>query len=216
MDVRSEMIYAMVSAAVSGPDGIVYKTVAPQAVPLFTMAEMLRRLNNRILSPSATIASGGSAGSVQITIPGGSPSGILGTVQGWPFSISGTGTPSGAPTSLISTASTTIRKVLVTLGFSAFTSTMSSLALGGATVQFTYGSAVITSAGAVTSGGQTASYFDAVPLPQASAHEVIIGWLNVPNSFATSAGINASHMFHNFQLTQGANLSNLLAGVPQP
>lgn len=216
MDIRTEVLYGQVSAAVSGPDGIVYKTLAPQAVPLFTMAEFLRRMNNRLLSPSATLASGGSAGSVQITIPTGSPSGILGTVQGWPFSVSGTGAPSGAPTSLISTSSTTIRKVLVTLGFSAFQSTMSSLALGGATVQFTYGSAYATSAGVVTSGGQTASYFDYVPLPQASAHEVIVGWLNVPNSFATSAGINASHMFHNFQLTQGVNLSALLAGMPQP
>lgn len=216
MDVRSEVIYGLASAAVSGPDGVVYRTVAPQATPLFTMAELLRRLNNRILSPSATLASGGSAGAVAITIPTTSPSGILGTVQGWPFSLSGTGTMSAQPTSLISTASTTIRKVLVTIGFSAFQSTMSSLAIGTGSVQFVYGSAVTTPAGAVTSGGQTASYFDAVPLPQASAHEVAVGWLNVPNSFSVSAGLVNSLMMTNFQATQGVNLSLILAGMPQP
>lgn len=216
MDVRSEVVYGLVSAAVSGPDGIPYKTLAPQALPLFTVTELLRRMNNRIHSPSATLASGGSAGAVQVTIPTGSPSGILGTVQGWPFSVSATGAPSGSPTSLISTSSTTIRKVLVTLGFSAFQSTMSSLALGGVTVQFVYGSAVTTSAGAVTSGGQTASYFDNVPLPQASAHEVAVGWLNIPNSFTTSAGLAASYMVTNFQATQGVNLSAIMAGMPQP
>jgi hypothetical protein len=60
------------------------------------------------------------------------------------------------------------------------------------------------------------SYFDAVPLPMPSAGEIPVGWLNIPNSFATSAGINASHMITDYRAMQGLNLSAMLQGVPQP
>lgn len=218
LDVRSERVYGMVSAAVSAGDGIANKTLLPEpmtsAMPtLMTWAEMLRRMHTRITSPSATLLSGGSAGAVAIRVDG-LPSGINGVFQGWPFSLSAAGHPSGSPTSLISTASTTIRKVLVTIGMSALP-VASSLALAGGTVQFVYGSAYTTSAGAVGSGGQSA-FFDLVPLPQASAGEVPVGWINVYNSFATSAGLANHQMITDYRATQGLDLSALLAGMPQP
>lgn len=231
MDVRSTQVYGMVSAAVSGGDGVQHRTLQPQppalgasaypgpvSAPTFAWAEMLRRLVTYIMSPSATIVSGGSAGAIAIAFGAntlGGASGILGMFQGVPFVLSAAGTLSGSPTSAISTASTTIRKVLVTIGMSALP-VASSLALGGGTVQFVYGSAYNTSAGAATSGGQGVSYFDFVPLPIPSAGEIPVGWLNIPNSFAVSAGINASHMFTDYRVTQGVNLSALLAGIPQP
>ena len=214
MDVRSEMIYGVVSAAVSAGDGIAYKTVAPQpSAPLMTMAEMIRRMVTRLTVPSATLASGNSAGSIIIT-GAGLPSGINGVFQGVPFSLSAAGAMSGAPTSLVSTTSTTIRKVLVTISMSALP-VASSLALGGGSVTFVYGSAYSTSAGAVTSGGQSA-YFDLVPLPLASANEVPVGWLNIYNSFATSAGLANHQMISDLRAVQGVNMSALLAGIPQP
>ena len=119
MDVRTEMLYGVVSAAVSAGDGITYKTVVPQpSAPLMTMAEMIRRMVTHLTSPSATLVSGGSAGAVAITVTG-LPSGINGRLQGVPFSLSYTGTLSAQPTSQVSTASTTIRKVLVTITMSA-------------------------------------------------------------------------------------------------
>lgn len=231
-DVHSEMLYGTVSAAVSAGDGIPYRTDQPQppalikgaagvsalhggvSAPMFTMAEWVRRLSTYLTSPSATLISGGSAGAVAVTVTG-LPSGINGFIQGWPFVLSAAGHPSGSPTSLISTASNQIRKVLVTIGMSALP-VASSFALGGGTVQFVYGSAFATSALAATSGGQGASYFDFVPLPVPSANEVPVGWLNIPNSFSVSAGLNASHMVTDFRVTQGINLSALWQGVPQP
>ena len=214
MDVRTEMVYGVVSAAVSAGDGIAYKTVAPQpSAPLMTMAEMIRRMVTHLTSPSATLVSGGSAGAVAITVTG-LPSGINGRLQGVPFSLSYTGTLSAQPTSQVSTASTTIRKVLVTITMSALP-VASSFALGGGAVGFVYGSAYSTSAGVVTSGGQSA-YFDLVPLPLPSANEVPVGWLNIPNSFAVSAGLANSHMINDLRSVQGVNMSALLAGIPQP
>lgn len=214
MDVRSEILYGIVSAGVSAGDGIQYKTVAPQpSAPLMTMAEMIRRMVTHLTSPSATLTSGGSAGAVGITVTG-LPSGIQGMIQGVPFSLSAAGHLSGSPVSSISTASTTIRKVLVTIAMSGLP-VASSLALGGGTVQFVYGSAFSTSAGAVTSGGQSA-YFNLVPLPLPSANEVPVGWLNVYNSFSTSAGIANTDMITDLRAVQGVNMSALLAGIPQP
>ena len=214
MDVRTEMLYGVVSAAVSAGDGIAYKTVAPQpSAPLMTMAEMIRRMVTHLTSPSATLVSGGSAGAVAITVTG-LPSGINGRLQGVPFSLSYTGTLSAQPTSQVSTASTTIRKVLVTITMSALP-VASSFALGGGAVGFVYGSAYTTSAGVATSGGQSA-YFDLVPLPLPSANEIPVGWLNIPNSFATSAGLANSHMICDLRAVQGVNMSALLAGIPQP
>ena len=215
MDVRTEMLYGLASAAVSAGDGIPYKTLTPHPndQPLMSVAEMLRRLVTHVTSPSATIVSGGSAGAVGITMTG-LPSGINGMIQGVPFSLSYTGILSAQPTSLVSTASTTIRKVLVTITMSALP-VASSLALGGGAVGFVYGSAFTTSAGVVLSGGQSA-YFDLVPEPMASANEVPIGWLNITNSFATSAGIANHQMISDLRAVQGINLSGLLAGIPQP
>ncbi len=214
MDVRTEMLYGVVSAAVSAGDGITYKTVVPQpSAPLMTMAEMIRRMVTHLTSPSATLASGGSAGAVAITVTG-LPSGINGRLQGVPFSLSYTGHLSAQPTSLVSTASTTIRKVLVTITMSALP-VASSFAIGGGAVGFVYGSAYTTSAGVVTSGGQSA-YFDLVPLPLPSANEVPVGWLNIPNSFAVSASLANSHMICDLRAVQGVNMSALLAGIPQP
>ncbi len=214
MDVRTEMLYGVVSAAVSAGDGIQYKTVAPQpSAPLMTMAEMIRRLVTHLTSPSATLVSGGSAGAVGITVAG-LPSGVNGMLQGVPFSLSATGILSAQPTSMVSTGSTTIRKVLVTITMSALP-VASSLALGGGAVGFVYGSAFSTSAGVVGSGGQSA-FFDLVPLPMASANEVPVGWLNIYNSFATSAGLANTQMISDLRAVQGVNMSALLAGIPQP
>ena len=231
MDVQSERLFVLTSANVSAGDGIVYDYVGPQqpalqlspinwtgngsvSNPMVTMLEFMRRCMTHILTPSATIASGGSAGAVAITF-GATPSGYYGMFQGVPFQLSATGTLSAQPTSLISTASNQIRKVLVCIGMSALP-VASSLALGGGTVQFEYGSAMTTSAGAVTSGGQGISYFDYVPLPFPSANEIPVGWLNVPNSFATSAGIINSCMFTDYRVTQGLNFSAMMLGVQQP
>jgi hypothetical protein len=129
-------------------------------------------------------------------------------LMGVPFVLSAAGTLSGQPASAISTASNEIRKVLVCIGMSALGG--SSLALGGGTIQFTYGPAYRTSAGACTSGGQGASYFDYVALPKPSANEVPVGWLNVVNSFAASAGIINSCMMTDYRATQGLNFSAMM------
>ena len=213
MDVRTELFYGLVSASVSSGDGVAYKTIGPQPSSLMMMSELIRRMMTHLTVPSATLVSGGSAAAVGITVTG-LPSGIQGRIQGVPFSLSAAGILSAAPTSAVSTASTTIRKVLVTITMSALP-VNSSLALGGGSVGFVYGSAYSTSAGVVTSGGQT-SYFDLVPLPLPSANEVPVGWLNIPNSFATSAGLASSNMISDLRSVQGVNLSALLAGVPQP
>jgi hypothetical protein len=181
------------------------------------MAELWRRAFTHILSPSATLISGGSAGSVALNAATAGPSGIWGLCQGMPFFLSGVAI-SGAPISTVSTASNQIRKVLVTIPISAFGGSGpagSSLA-GTATLQFVYGSAMITSPPVATSGGQGASYFDMVPLPLPSANEVPVGWLNIPNSFATSASIAASHMYNDYRVLQGYNLSNILGIRIQP
>ncbi len=228
MDTRSEKVYAVVSAQVSAGDGIPFDFVGPQPpastgpgnsnVQMF-MLEFMRRMCTYVMSPSASLNSGGSAGSVALNYGTAAPvSGLFGMYQGVPFYLSAAGTPSAAPTSLVSTTSGQIRKVLVTVGMSTLGSNVpnSSLALAGGTVQFVYGSAFATSGGAVTSGGQTLSYFDSVPLPMPSAGEVPVGWLNIPNSFATSAGISASMMFSDYRAIQGLNLSAMMVGMAQP
>jgi hypothetical protein len=227
-DIRTETVIALVSSVVSAGDGRPYTLVQPQPAALdnppvgagvslpggMLWMEVLRRAFTHITSPSATLASGGSAGSILV---GFGTSGIAGKIQGWPFVLSGTAaTLSAAPTSLVSTTSTTIRRVLVTIGHSAFVSGMSSLAVTGGTLQFVYGSAMTTSAGAVTSGGPAASYFDLAPLPFASAHEVPVGELRIPNSFATSAGISNTMMLSDYRILQGMNFSAMMQGMPQP
>ncbi|HEY5868695.1 MAG TPA: hypothetical protein VI542_24570, partial [Candidatus Tectomicrobia bacterium] len=161
-NVRGEPVYAVVSSTVSAGDGVPYDFTAPQPPPLnqpvtldgrsgagvsapqIDLLEALRRTFTKITSPSATLASGGSAGSIAVGLGN---SGIQGLFQGIPFIISAAATMSGSPTSAASTASNEIRKVLVCVGMSALP-VASSLALGGGTVQFTYGPAVRTSANA--------------------------------------------------------------------
>lgn len=228
--VRGDMVYAVVSSVVSAGDGVTYEVTipapAPQSQPTVVtgnatnvtavsnpqvdMLEVLRRCFTNITTPSTTIVSGGSAGSIALAFGTATPSGIAGMFQGVPFVISAAGTLSAQPASAISTASNQIRKVLVCIGMSALP-VASSLGLGGGTVQFTYGPAVLTSAGACTSGGQGLSYFDYVPLPKASANEIPVGWLNVVNSFAASAGIINSCMMVDYRVTQGLNFSAMMA-----
>lgn len=233
MDVRTEMVFANVSQAVSAGDGVTFDAVSPQPGMLtgvvsmgtgngsisaqrVTWQEMIRRMVTHITSPSATLVSGGSAGSVALNYGTAALSGIAGMFQGVPFVLSGTAnTLSGSPVSSISTASNQIRKVLVTLTMSALPPG-SSLALGGGGLGFVYGSAMLTSAGAVTSGGQAQSYFDYVPMPLPSANEIPVGWLNVYNSFATSAGLANTQMITDYRVTQGYNMSALLQGMEQP
>jgi len=221
------MLYAVVSSLVSAGDGLGYDFTAPQpqvlnqpqsldgragggvSAPQIDLLEALRRCFTNITSVSVTLVSGGSAGAVAIGFGTATPSGIAGMFQGVPFALSAAGTPSGSPTSLVSTASNEIRKVLVCIGMSALP-VASSMALAGGTIQFTYGPAVRTSANAATSGGQGVSYFDYVPMPKPSANEVPVGWLNIPNSFSTSAGLANSHMITDYRVTQGLNFSAMM------
>jgi len=232
MDLLAERGYAMVSGTVSAADGVVYDMLQAQppalptgtvtfgtatgvSAPQMTLLELFRRCFTNITTPSTSINSGGSAGSVALTFGTATPSGIAGMFQGVPFVLSAAGTLSGSPTSLISTTSAQIRKVLVTIGMSAIGG-QSSLALGGGTVQFVYGTTYTTSAGGCTSGSQETSFWDLVPWPMASAGEVPVGGLKVPNSFATSAGIINSCMVSDLRLFQGVNLSAMMQGIMQP
>src|SRR5262245_24326807 len=231
MDAKTEQLYALVSQAVSAGDGVQYDMVAPApralqrfpvtftgggvgvSAPQGTWLDYLVKTNNRIHSVSNSVASGGSTAAIQITL-GAAPSGIVGLIQGVPFQISAAGELSGSPTSQASTASYEIRKVLVTVAFTSFFASSVPLACG--VVQFVYGSAMRTSANAVTSGSQEASYWDYVPLPKCSANQVAIGWLTIPNSYTTSQGIPNSWMKTDYRVTQGLDLSAMLQGLQQP
>src|SRR5262245_4010112 len=190
MDAAAERLFATVSDAVSAGDGTQYDLLSPQppaltfapitftggagvSAPMMTMLEFMRRMVTNITTPSTSINSGGSAGSVALAFGTATPSGIAGMFQGVPFVLSAAGTLSGSPTSAMSTASNQIRKVLVTIGMSALAG-QSSLALAGGTVQFVYGSTILTSALGCTSGAQEFSFWDCVPWPQASANEIPI------------------------------------------
>jgi len=217
-NVTTERLYALVSATVSAQDGIVNAVMtSPQSAFLGTMGEFILKLMNRITTASTTLISGGSAGSVAVGTSGmggaSGISGIAGVVHGWPWYLNGEAR-SGQPTSLISTASTTIRKVVVGLTFSAFP-IASSFDMTQSGVAFVYGSAFATSAGAVTSGGQSA-YFNSVPLPKWSAGFVPVGILNVPNSFSVSANISTNMMITDYRATQGFDLSAFLQTPVQP
>lgn len=217
MDIRSEKLYALVSTAVSAGDGVQYKTVPGHLAAsafLDTMADFMAKSLNKITTASTTLASGGSAGAVAVGLGGDRTSGIQGTIHGIPFHLSAAGTMSASPTSLISTASNTIRKVLVTLG-GLTVPPASSIGTASGSLGFVYGSAYATSAGAVTTGGQSA-YFNLVPLPKASAGEIPLGWINVTNSFAVSAGLANHHLITDYRETQGVNLSLIMAGLIQP
>jgi hypothetical protein len=225
MDLRREMAFAFVSNPVSAGDGVAFayqKEVPPGTAAsnvMHSLAEMFRRCYTYVMSPSATLVSGNSAGAVALTLGTTGPSGVWGMFQGQPFYISATGTLSAQPAAAISTTSYQMRKVLVALALSNFWGNSapgtSSLA-GTTTLQFTYGSAMLTSANAVNSGGNQVSFFDAVPMPLASAGEVPIGWINVPNSFAVSAGLSASMLYSDLRVLQGYDMTSLLQGRAQP
>ena len=215
--INTDILIAEVSAQVSALDGVTFDVQAKPGASAFlgTFTEFMQKLASRITTPSTTLVSGGSTAAIAIALGTTAPvSGIAGVFQGWPFQLSAAGNPSGSPTSLISTGSTTVRKVLVTLGMSALP-VASSLALAGGTVQFVYGSDFATSAGAVASGGVSAT-FNKVPLPKPSAGEIPIGWLNVPNSFAVSAGISDDMLITDYRETQGFDFSAILGVVQQP
>ncbi len=77
-----------------------------------------------------------------------------------------------------------------------------------------YGRAVVTSAGGASNAD--ASHFNTVPLPLPSAGEIPVGWLNIPNSFATSAGLAASMMKIDWRAVQGLDFSAIMPTVQQP
>ena len=224
VDILSEYAYAAVSAQVSAADGILTDTMTFQP-PLSAasnlqapMAELFRRLFTYVISPSATLISGGSAGSIALTAATTGPSGVWGLCQGQPFFFSGV-TISGSPTSALgNTRSNQIRKILVTLPISSFGNSgpLASSLGGAATLQFVYGSAMNTSALAATSGGQGVSFFDMVPLPLPSANEVPVGWLNIPNSCSVSSMLTASCIFTDYRVTQGYNFSAIFPTRVQP
>ena len=104
VDILNDRAYAAVSAQVSAGDGQIIDTMTFQP-PLsgasnlmHSTAELLRRLFTHILSPSATLISGGSAGSVTLNAATAGPSGVWGLCQGQPFFLSGVAI-SGSPTS---------------------------------------------------------------------------------------------------------------------
>jgi hypothetical protein len=225
MDILNDRAFAAVSALISAGDGLGIDTITFQP-PLsaasnlmHSTAELWRRAFTHILSPSASVVSGTGVAAVALTF-GATPLGLFGMCQGQPFLISGTGLLSGTVGSAASTASNQIRKVLVTFAFPAFggsgpaTSSLASTAVTA--LQFVYGSAMVTSANAANSGGQGASYFDMVPLPLASANEVPVGWLNIPNSYGSGGGVAASYMFSDYRVFQGYNLSAIFATRVQP
>ena len=215
MDLNAKLI-ARVSATVSSIDGVTHDVLQQPGASAFlgTLAEAYQKLMSKIDSPSATLISGGSTAAVAINVnTTDGASGIYGHFQGWPFRISAGGHLSASPTSLISTASTTVRKVLVTLALSNLP-VASSIALGAGTVQFVYGSAYDTTASTVLSGGVSAT-FNKVPLPKASAGEIPIGWINVPNSHAVSAGIADHMLITDYRETQGFDFSAIMS-IVQP
>lgn len=217
-DILTEQLYFLGSASVSAVDGIAHKTT-PAAINtsafLGTFAEFMHRLLNRIDSPSTTLISGGSGGSVALALPSTiGASAIRGRLHGMPFALTTVGI-SGQPGSAISTTSAQIRKVGVAIVLSAFPPNSSFDATQNATVQFVIGSAFTTSAGAVVSGGQSA-YFNSVPNPRFSADQIPVGMLWVPNSFAPSAGITNSLIQVDGRHWAGAQLSLFMAAITQP
>lgn len=218
MNIKSTKLYATISAPVSAIDGIQYKTTTTQVSAfLGTMLEMFHRLNNRILTASTTLVLGGSNASVAVGTSGAGGasgmSGIMGTIQGWPFFVAGEAL-SATPGSAISTNSNTIRKVLVCLTASSLP-VASSLATAGFSLQFVYGSAYSVSANAVSTGGASA-YFNKVPLPKPSAHQVPVGWINVPNSFSSGGTISTPMLITDYRETQGVNFDLIMSAIQQP
>ena len=218
MDLTSEKLYALVSAQASSVDNIAYdltKTVAASAF-LGTMAEMLLKLFNRITTPSCTLVSGGSAGTVALAFPtvNSGNAGIEGLYQGVPFRISSTGTISGDLGSQASTTSTTIRKVLVGLSLGDISGATSGIASTVGTLTFVIGSAYSVSVAGAASAGGVSSWFNQVPTPKHSAGLVPVGIINIPTS--TTSLISNAMMTFPLREIYGADLSAIIATPAQP
>ena len=218
MDLTSEKLYALVSAQASSVDGIAYdltKTVAASAF-LGTMAEMFLKLMNRLTTPSCTLVSGGSAGTVAVAFPtvNSGNAGLEGLYQGVPFRISAAGTLSGDLGSLAITTSTTIRKVLVGLSLGDISGVASSIASTVGTLTFVVGSAYNVSVAGAASAGGVSAWFNQVPTPKHSAGLVPLGIINIPNS--TTSLISNAMMTFPLREIYGLNLSAIIETPAQP
>lgn len=215
-NILTDTLTAFVSGSVSAIDGRPYGVQANVlSATLGTAAEMFMKIFNRVLTPSACLASGGSAGAVLIQAP--TSVGLSATVAVWyhgaPYHLMSATAISGQPPSAtVATTSAQIRKVLVGITVSAPPLASSPSSNAGAAMVFVVGSAFATSGGAVTSGGQSA-YFNSVGLPKPSAGMIPFGWLNIPNSFAASAGIADHMMITDWRATQGMDLSAVMGNV---
>jgi hypothetical protein len=221
-NITTDKLTATVSAQVSSIDGITYdfqQQVAASA-HLGTMAELVLKLFNRLTVPSATLVSGGSAGSVALAFQtGGGPiSGIEGLYQGVPFLISGAGTISAECTSAFSTTSMQIRRVLVGLSLGDISAVTSSIASSVGTLTFVVGSAMTVSVANAASDGGVSAWFNQVPLPKHSAGLVPVGAINVPNSAtgASAGGISNTCLTFNLREIYGVDLSAIIGSPVQP
>ena len=234
-NVRSEQLYALVSAAVSSVDGIQAKGVQVKTSAfLGTMAEMLMKMNNRVLSPLTHIHN--SAGTGISVIMSTVASATLGTVlgasagtlvlfHGVPYWITGSAAVSGAmAASLVSTGASQIRKVLVCLAmpsspasnFGDVLSYASGTAASNVYLNFVYGSAFgVSGQGSVSVG--TDSAFDAVPLPKASANQIPLGWVNIVCSQTSAVfAMSAASIRMDMRETQGINFNAFMSAIVQP
>ena len=222
-NVLTEPLYGLVSGSVSAIDGRPFGVQGGMTSAfLGTFYDWLHKQSNRILTASTALMSGGSAGAVAISTSGmgslSAMSGIFGTLQNVPFFVTGealSGSPASDASPGYSTTSMTIRKVLVCLTISSLP-VASSIATASVTVQFVYGSAFAVSYANACSVGGASAWFNQVPLPKPSAMQVPVGWLNIFNSFAASAGLAAGQMICDLRATQGIDLSLLQGTVQQP
>lgn len=218
MDLKTEKLYALVSAQASAVDGVTYDTMSPVGTSAFlgTMAEMFLKLLNRVTSPSCTLVSGGSAGTVALAFPTvtSNDGGINGLYQGVPFRISATGTLSADLGSQASTTSMTIRKVLVGLSLGDVSGVASSIASTVGTLTFVIGSAYAVSVAGAASAGGVSAWFNQVPTPKHSAGLVPVGILNIPTS--TVSLISNAMMTFPLREIYGADLSAIIGNVTQP
>jgi len=218
MDIASEKLYALVSAQASAVDGIAYDLTKNVGVSAFmgTMSELLLKLFNRLTTPSCTLVSGGSAGTVALAFPtvNSGNAGVEGLYQGVPFRISATGTISGDLGSTASTTSTTIRKVLVGLSLGDISAATSGLASTVGTLTFVVGSAYNVSVALAASTGGVSAWFNQVPTPKHSAGLVPVGILNIPCS--TTSLISNGMMTFPLREIYGMDLSAIIGTPMQP
>jgi hypothetical protein len=220
MDIRSEKLLAYPETSVSSIDGRVAQVqVTAESAFLGTMVEFMHKLNNRILTASTSVALGGSANAVAVGTSGmgslSAMSGIYGTIQGWPFFVTGEALSAQMASWVSATTSLTIRKVLVCLTASALP-VASSLAGTGVSIQLVQGSAYAVSYSGAASTGGASAWFNKVPLPKPSAHQVVVGWINVPNDWTVSATVSTPMCITDYRETQGFNFSALMLSVVQP